>query len=101
MKTEPNYNIKYLTPTVIDLIKRLIKKDVNKRLPFTEIPNHPWFAGIDFDKIEANKVKAPFVPETKNETDISNIDPIFLNEEIVSPYKTFKPTFDDNIFSDF
>lgn len=86
---------------VIDLMKKLLKKDVNKRLLCSEIPKHPWFAGVDFDRVEAYKVKAPFKPETKNDIDISNIDPVFLNEEIVSPYTSFKPTYDDNLFRDF
>lgn len=82
-------------------MKKLNKKDLTKRLSCTEIPNHPWFEGIDFNKIEVNNIKAPFIPDTKNDVDFSNIDPIFLNEEIISPYRSFKQTFDDNIFSDF
>lgn len=101
LKTEPNYNLKILTPNAVDIMKKLLNKDPNKRMLSTDIPNHPWFNGVDFNKIENMEFKPPFKPETKNQTDISNIDPIFLNEQIISPYKPIKALFDDNLFSDF
>lgn len=33
--------------------------------------------------------------------DYSNIDPMFLNEEIQSPYVQAKEYFDDSVFKDF
>lgn len=82
-------------------MKKLLHKDVNKRIDYKDIPSHPWFESIDFNKVLKLEVKPEFIPETKSIEDISNIDPIFLNEEITSPYRSFKPTFDDKLFSDF
>lgn len=101
MKTEPNYNLKILSNEVVDLLKKLLNKDLSRRIDVDEIPNHPWFSDVDFEKIEKLDFKAPFIPDTKNDTDINNIDPVFLNEDIVSPYRTFKENFDDNLFSEF
>lgn len=44
---------------------------------------------------------APIVPNIKNDMDVSNIDPVFLNENIESPSVKLKTYVDENLFKDF
>lgn len=39
-----------------------------------EIRKHPWFARMDWQLLEAKKLKAPIVPRLANLTDTSNFD---------------------------
>jgi serine/threonine protein kinase len=99
--TEPNYEAQKISSEAKDLMKQLLKKDLKERISPLNIPDHPWFKGINFDDIKNFKVNAPFVPKIKNEDDLSNIDPIFLNENIYSPVKKRMAEFDQKSFIDF
>jgi len=79
----------------------LLNKNISKRIKPQDIPFHPFFQGIDFNEIEKMDFEAPIKPVVKNELDYSNIDPVFLNEEINSPYVKVKQYFDDSQFKDF
>ena len=57
-----------------DLIAKLINNS-HKRLGLNgaeEIKSHPFFNGLDWDNI--HNLKAPFIPELKNEYDIHYFD---------------------------
>lgn len=85
-------------------MKKLLHKDVNKRLNPTDIPCHPWLKGVDFEKASKLEMKPFYVPAIKNESDISNIDPVFLSEDIYSPYKEVivcGGVYDDKLFEEF
>ena len=58
-----------------DLISRFLEKDPTKRLGYAEtekIKAHPWFNGIDWNKLLDKKIESPCVPKLKSETDVSN-----------------------------
>jgi hypothetical protein len=44
------------------------------------VKNHPWFSGIDWDKLLLKKIPPPFVPRTTGVSDTGNVDDEFLNE---------------------
>ena len=73
-----------------DIIQKLLEKNPKKRLGaqkgIEEIKSHPFFAKINFTDIENKKVKAPFIPEIENDTDVSNFDEEFTNEEVGMSY---------------
>lgn len=54
-----------------DLLNKLVT-DASKRLDFDGIKVHPFFKGVDWDKIRSTK--APFVPKVDSETDTQNFD---------------------------
>lgn len=54
-----------------------------------ELKAHPFFKGIDWDKLLLKEIPPPFVPVTGGIDDVSNIDPEFLQEE---PKETFATT---------
>lgn len=60
-----------------DIISRLLCLKPTQRLGVTQggatkVKEHEWFSSIDFKKLENKQYKAPFVPEIKNTTDLSN-----------------------------
>lgn len=92
LTTEPDYGYKYICVSTdgINLMKLLLKKDYRKRIKPEDIPNHPFFQGINFNDIRDLKVKPSFKPKVRNTEDVSNIDPIFLRESIESPVKGYR-----------
>jgi len=98
---EPSYKGAKLSDEASDLLKSLLNKDPEKRIKPDQIKNHPWFKGINFDDIANLKTIPPFIPKIKNEEDLSNIDPGFLNEDINSPVKQYRIDVEPNYFSDF
>jgi protein-serine/threonine kinase len=99
---EPSYRGTNVSAEALDLLKKLLKKDPRERIKPSEIPSHPWFKGVNFEDIMNQRVVPPFKPKIKNEEDLSNIDPAFLNEAINSPVKSFNPQMvDQSYFSDF
>ncbi|KAK8871030.1 Serine/threonine-protein kinase 38 [Tritrichomonas musculus] len=55
----------------IDLIQNLLC-DVEHRLDFDSIINHPFFTGIDWNKL--HEMQSPYIPPIKDELDMSNFD---------------------------
>ena len=73
-----------------DLIAKLINNS-NKRLGLNgadEIKSHPFFNGLDWDNI--HNLKAPFIPELKNEYDTHYFDNFKIKEPFYPPVKKNK-----------
>lgn len=43
------------------------------------IKAHPWFEGIDWDKLVKKEVTPPFIPPVKDEADVRMVDPEFTS----------------------
>lgn len=65
--------------TFTSLIKGLLKKDPSKRFGFEEVKNHEFYKDFDWEKLEENKLEAPWIPDpNKNNFDgIYNLDTQF------------------------
>ncbi|KAJ3407005.1 camp-dependent protein kinase catalytic subunit [Chytridiales sp. JEL 0842] len=69
----------HFDPNAKDLVKRLLTPDLTKRYGnlksgSADIKNHKWFAGLEWDKLEALEIPAPYIPPCKGEGDTSNFD---------------------------
>ena len=58
---------RYFSQDVVDLISRLLDVNQDTRLGSgptgdNEIKNHPFFAGIDWDKLEQKHIEPPYIP---------------------------------------
>lgn len=71
---------------VKDLIRKLLNKNQEERLGsnsgFSEIKEHQFFKGFDFKSLLEKKIKPPFKPTLKGESDVTNFDSEFTSEDI-------------------
>ncbi|KAJ3433590.1 non-specific serine/threonine protein kinase [Anaeramoeba flamelloides] len=83
LEEEPNIS-KKLSSEAQDLLKGLLIKDPQKRLGSSSrnenIRNHPFFEGLDWDKVLNKKYKPEFIPKVEGQEDIRHIDTVFTNE---------------------
>eukprot|EP00792_Barthelona_sp_PAP020_P013519 TRINITY_DN883_c0_g1_i1.p1 TRINITY_DN883_c0_g1~~TRINITY_DN883_c0_g1_i1.p1 ORF type:complete len:380 (-),score=101.51 TRINITY_DN883_c0_g1_i1:129-1205(-) len=75
----------YFDDVTVDLLRKLLVKDSNKRIGgfngVKEILHHPYFRGIDLEKLKQKNMKMSFVPFTKNAEDVSNFDKNFTKNQ--------------------
>ena len=69
------------------LISQLLKRQLDRRLGCGEggvqaVKAHPFFAGINWQKLGERKVAPPWVPPLRGERDVSMFDPDFTNETV-------------------
>ncbi|KAJ3114711.1 camp-dependent protein kinase catalytic subunit [Phlyctochytrium bullatum] len=69
----------HFDPLAKDLVKHLLTSDLTKRYGnlkggVQDIKKHKWFAGIEWAKLEALQIPAPYQPPVKGEGDTSNFD---------------------------
>jgi len=73
----------FFSADVGDLIRRFLQRDPAQRLQEPDaIRNHPWFADIDWYKLEKCEIGPPFVPNVKSAEDVQHIDDEFLTEDV-------------------
>lgn len=66
----------HLSDECKDLVSKLLQKNPENRLgngpnDAEDIIKHPWFQGMNWDKLVLRKVKPPFVPKLKEKTDLN------------------------------
>jgi len=65
VKMEPEFPERYFSPDAKDFLRKLMRKDPEKRLGIDgidDIKTHPWFNPIDFGLLEAGYLDPPFCP---------------------------------------
>lgn len=78
----------HFSAEAVDFITRILDKDPASRLgagtrDVEDIKAHPFFASIDFDKLEARAIPSPFKPIVRGTSDTSNFDKEFTSEPVV------------------
>ena len=71
--------------TARDLIEKLFVCDPTKRLGYKsadEVKQHPFFKGVDFEKVLNKEYKPPFVPKLKNDMDLRYFDSTFTEQDV-------------------
>lgn len=78
----------WLSREAVSILRGFMTKTVSRRLGCVPslggeqaILDHPFFKDIDWEALEARKVKPPFRPKIKSARDVSNFDSDFLKEE--------------------
>jgi serine/threonine protein kinase len=71
-------------PLARDLVQRLLEKTATRRLGVLalgpqDVLQHAWFRGVDWAKLRAEQLRAPFKPKVIDDGDASNFD--FYPEE--------------------
>jgi serum/glucocorticoid-regulated kinase 2 len=75
----------YVSQNAKSLLEGLLTREVEKRLGSgaeggKAVKAHPFFHGIDWDKLEKKEIDPPFKPKVKNEMDTTQIDTAFTTE---------------------
>ena len=78
---------KNITKEAKDLIQQLLVVNPNERLGqgpdgSQNIKNHPFFKGVNWKDAWDRKIKPPFIPKLKNDTDLRYFDTMFTDEPI-------------------
>eukprot|EP00012_Vannella_robusta_P003908 CAMPEP_0206184374 /NCGR_PEP_ID=MMETSP0166-20121206/1182_1 /ASSEMBLY_ACC=CAM_ASM_000260 /TAXON_ID=95228 /ORGANISM="Vannella robusta, Strain DIVA3 518/3/11/1/6" /LENGTH=516 /DNA_ID=CAMNT_0053599381 /DNA_START=1 /DNA_END=1551 /DNA_ORIENTATION=+ len=61
LNSSVNYPPSYFSPQLADLLSKLLEKDPEERFKYAaEIKRHPWFKGINWDKLALKRVEPPF-----------------------------------------
>ena len=64
----------YVTPDAQDLIRKLLRRPVSRRLGShegaSEIKTHPFFKGVNWSEVYKKNVQPPFVPTVKGKKGI-------------------------------
>ena len=70
-----------------DLIEKLFVSNPKKRLGYKgadEVKQHPFFKGVDFDKVLRKEYKPPFIPKLKDDLDLRYFDESFTELRVDS-----------------
>ena len=91
IKTEQVKFHKYLSKEAVDILTKFFIKDPEKRLGsgpngLNDIKSHVFFSSINWESILEKKIKPPFTPKLKNETDTKYIDPEFTSITTMDSY---------------
>ncbi|KAJ8660019.1 hypothetical protein O0I10_004246 [Lichtheimia ornata] len=69
----------YFDPDARDLLKRLLTSDLSKRYGnlkggADDVKGHRWFHSVDFNKVVARQMRAPYIPQIRGDGDASHFD---------------------------
>lgn len=84
---------RYLSIDAVSVMKKLLRKNPEKRLGSSEadaeeIKKQPFFKTVKWADLLAKKIKPPFVPKITHKEDVSNFDPEFTTQKaILTPPK--------------
>lgn len=71
----------FVHPDARSLLEQLLERDAEKRLTEPNlIKRHPFFKAINWELLYQKKIPPPYMPEVKGKLDISQIDPVFIEE---------------------
>lgn len=78
----------YLSEEAQSLLSGLLTRNVDERLGSgpadgEELREHPFFDGLDWDALLAKEITPAFLPVVSGVEDTGQIDPVFLQEQVV------------------
>lgn len=88
-----------------DLLKKLLTRRQALRLgslsgAHHDVREHPWFASLDFKKLNNFELTAPWVPKIKNPFDVSHFEDFSREEKETNKSRPLKPA-EQAAFKDF
>lgn len=90
IKKEEPYMTKTWSPALKDLLSKLFTKSPTERMKHvTSLKTHPWFQGIDWQKLLNKEIAPLFVPVIHCESDVSHFDREFTSCSIESHTSSF------------
>lgn len=100
---------RFLSLEAVSLMRRLLKKNPEKRLGSTDrdaedVKRQPFFRTLNFEYLLKKKIRPPFVPTVANLEDVANFDEEFTSERpVLTPPKEARPASasEQGVFRDF
>ena len=75
-------NIK-ITESARDFLAKILNKNPAERLGtengIKDLETHEFLQSLDFKKLENKQIEPPFTPSVEDDSDVSQVDPGFLN----------------------
>jgi len=71
-----------LSPMAIDLLQRILTREIEYRITSEEIMNHVFFDGLNWDDLLNKQISPPFVPNVQDTTDTGFFDAEFTEQPI-------------------
>ncbi|XP_065113274.1 protein kinase C, eta, b [Paramisgurnus dabryanus] len=99
----------WLSNEAEDILKGFLTRDPASRLGCTNrdggeeaIAAHPFFAGLDWEKLNKREIRPPFTPRIESVEDVNNFDPDFTQDEpTLTPIEDGIFPFNPDDFKDF
>ncbi|XP_067934448.1 protein kinase C delta type-like [Watersipora subatra] len=92
----------------VRLLEQLFNRNTEERMgmpgcPKGSIRSQPFFASVNWDKLERREVVPPFKPKIKSASDVGNFDVDFTREnpKLTAPDKDLIKTLNQNLFEGF
>jgi protein kinase A len=79
------------------LVKSLLEADLSRRIGnlrggSSDILRHPWIAGVDLQRLLTKQIPSPYMPFTRDESDMSNFDTVDERDDLAPiPALEFDP----------
>uniref|UniRef100_A0A6A7G739 cGMP-dependent protein kinase n=1 Tax=Hirondellea gigas TaxID=1518452 RepID=A0A6A7G739_9CRUS len=92
---------KHFSHQAKDLISRLLHMKPTKRLGVvkggaTNVKEHPWFDGFNWEALAEGRMLAPIIPEIRGDDDLSNFEEYPDEDEEIPPYEDDNSGWDDD-----
>ncbi|XP_058652405.1 protein kinase C eta type isoform X2 [Onychostoma macrolepis] len=100
----------WLSTDAVEILKGFLTKNPSRRLGCvaaeggeTAVTSHPFFTGIDWNKLNQRELEPPFKPRIKTAEDVNNFDPDFTQEDpTLTPIEeSIIPSISQDEFRDF
>jgi hypothetical protein len=87
IRTEPVRFPPRTDATIVSFISGLLEKDPEARADFARVHGHPFFAGLDFEKVLAREIRPSYIPSVSG-IGIKNFDSEFTAERAMDSFAT-------------
>ena len=88
-------------PATKDLLGKLLVKDPKQRLAsVTDIMQHPFFASIDWQRMEQRQCATPYQPQVKGPLDLSHFEAEQTNQPVGSQGETPPSSYENQQLND-
>lgn len=94
----------YLHPDAVDLLQKLITKDLTRRLGnlqggSSDVKSHPWFSEVIWEKLLSKDIETPYEPPIQSGVGDTSLFDRYPEEEL--DYGVSSPDPYSNLFTDF